>query len=393
MSALLDIFALMFALAAFLGASFYALVVLAGVLTLKRAPAAEPGPIAVVIPAHDEGAGITHTIADIRAQLRPQDRLYVVADNCADDTASIAANAGAAVLERRDAAQRGKGHALQFAIDHLRAEPPAIVCFVDADCRVGGGAILAIAGAAEKTGRPAQALDLMAAPANSDPRLAVAEFAWLLINRIRIAGLYALFDVSRLCGTGMAFPFPLLASRNLATSEIVEDLALGLDLAREGSAPVFCPNAVVKSEFPRSEEAAVRQRARWEHGSLRVASRKAPALALASLLKGDIRTAALASDVMIPPLTIFFALLCGVFLLSLIAPAATPFAAAALGLFAGATLLAWATHGRAALPPRALTAVAAFILDKAKVHGPSGRASTSGWARTDRDERQAAKKP
>ena len=43
--------------------------------------------LAVLVPAHDEGAVLLQTISDIQMQLRPGDRLLVVADNCTDDTA------------------------------------------------------------------------------------------------------------------------------------------------------------------------------------------------------------------------------------------------------------------------------------------------------------------
>src|ERR1700730_7389902 len=55
--------------------------------------------IAVIVPAHNESVGILPTLADIKAQLRASDRLLVVADNCTDDTASVAALVGAEVLE------------------------------------------------------------------------------------------------------------------------------------------------------------------------------------------------------------------------------------------------------------------------------------------------------
>jgi glycosyltransferase involved in cell wall biosynthesis len=92
--------------------------------------------IAVLIPAHNESAGITATIEDIKQQLRPGDRIVVVADNCSDDTATIAASLGAEVSTRNDLNRIGKGHALDWGIDHLSADPPAIVLVIDADCRI-----------------------------------------------------------------------------------------------------------------------------------------------------------------------------------------------------------------------------------------------------------------
>src|SRR5258708_5389822 len=66
------------------------------------------GRIAVLVPAHNESSGLLPTLADIKAQMGPPDRLLVVADNCADDTAAIAGAAGAEVLSRNDPDRRGK---------------------------------------------------------------------------------------------------------------------------------------------------------------------------------------------------------------------------------------------------------------------------------------------
>ncbi len=92
--------------------------------------------VAVLIPAHNEGAGIKPTIDDVKRQLRPGDRLLIVADNCTDETASIAAASGAEVSVREDQTRIGKGYALAWGIRHLAAEPPDIVIVIDADCRV-----------------------------------------------------------------------------------------------------------------------------------------------------------------------------------------------------------------------------------------------------------------
>ena len=52
-------------------------------------------PLAVLVPAHNEGVAILPTLASIFAQLQPGDRVLVVADNCSDDTAMRARHAGA----------------------------------------------------------------------------------------------------------------------------------------------------------------------------------------------------------------------------------------------------------------------------------------------------------
>jgi poly-beta-1,6-N-acetyl-D-glucosamine synthase len=55
--------------------------------------------VTVLVPAHDEGDRITDTLAGLRRQTLPPDRVLVVADNCSDDTAALARAAGAEVLE------------------------------------------------------------------------------------------------------------------------------------------------------------------------------------------------------------------------------------------------------------------------------------------------------
>src|SRR5215470_1506555 len=95
--------------------------VVAGCFALRKertSPVATAGTpshrTAVLVPAHNEGAGILPTIRDIQVQLGPNDRILVVADNCTDDTATIVRGAGVEVIVRADAARRGKGYALEF---------------------------------------------------------------------------------------------------------------------------------------------------------------------------------------------------------------------------------------------------------------------------------------
>lgn len=56
----------------------------------------------VLVPAHNEAAGIRATLNTLLPQLTAPDRLVVVADNCDDETAAIARTFGVTVLERQD---------------------------------------------------------------------------------------------------------------------------------------------------------------------------------------------------------------------------------------------------------------------------------------------------
>ena len=176
--------------------------------------------VAVLIPAHNESAVIKPTIDDVKRQLRPGDRLLIVADNCNDETASIATASGAEVLVREDQTRIGKGYALDWGIKHLAAEPPNIVIVIDADCRVSEGSIEKLSQACAASGHPVQALYLMGAVAGSSVNHQVALFAWRVKNLVRPLGLHKLKLPCQLMGTGMAFPWNVIQSANLSNDFI-----------------------------------------------------------------------------------------------------------------------------------------------------------------------------
>src|ERR1700733_11933927 len=208
--------------------------------------------IAVLVPAHNESKGILGTLDDIKAQLYSGDRLLVVADNCTDDTAAIAKLAGAEVTERHDLARIGKGYALDWGLRHLSVDPPEIVIVIDADCRLATNTLDQLATACAAARRPTQSLYLMTAPDESPINYRVAMFAFRVKNWVRPLGLRALHLPCQLMGTGMAFPWEIISSAELATGAAGEDLKLGLDLTGAGHPPLFCPSAAISSQFPSS---------------------------------------------------------------------------------------------------------------------------------------------
>jgi glycosyltransferase involved in cell wall biosynthesis len=98
-------------------------------------------PLRCSYPHTTKSRGILETLEDIKAQLIAGDRLVVIADNCSDDTAALAATVGADVVERHDPTRIGKGYALDFGLRHLSADPPQIVIIIDADSRMSPSAI------------------------------------------------------------------------------------------------------------------------------------------------------------------------------------------------------------------------------------------------------------
>ena len=269
----------------------------------QRRPAVD-----VLVPAHDEEHSIAVTIASIQSQMRPGDRLTVIADNCQDGTAEIAERLSAHVVRRRDEERRGKGFAVQFGLEATKADAREVVVIVDADCVLAESCLDRLAARCGASGRPVQASYRMSAGAGASATMAIREFAWDLKNRIRPLGLASLGGPCQLQGTGMAFPRQALDAVEVGTAHIVEDLKLGLDLAKAGHPPLFEPAAAVESFFPPSELGMRRQHERWQRGSLSIVLTHALPCLYAALRRGDPRLLCLALDLLVPPIVMLGAL-------------------------------------------------------------------------------------
>jgi cellulose synthase/poly-beta-1,6-N-acetylglucosamine synthase-like glycosyltransferase len=363
---------------------------------LKRRPdAASPRPrIGIVIPAHDEGTVIARTLASIKPQLIAGDRLVVVADNCTDDTANVARSFSAEVIERADAVNRGKGYALDFGVRHLASTgEPDVGVILDADVTLRDGAIDKLVRQADRTGCPAQGVYLLSEPPSAGGKDIVSHLAFVVRNHVRPLGLSRLGGPCPLFGAGMAFPWKILKAAPLATGNIVEDIALALDLAVEGRAPRLCPDAYIDGQLPKSDSAASKQRRRWEHGHLRTILTQVPRTFLRGLFNGRPGAMLLALDILVPPLSllVFLVLLALTtsWLLALLAGAsAWPAVALSIGLASLllVLVLAWtrfSPHDRSLLP---LLSAPAYMLRKLPMYFAFfTKGGEKTWVRTDRE--------
>jgi 4,4'-diaponeurosporenoate glycosyltransferase len=115
--------------------------------TTRPLPGATDRPrssVAVVIPARNEAASLPHLLPVLVAQLGPDDELVVVDDHSSDDTARIAADLGASVLQPPELPDGwlGKPHACWQGATSTAAET---LLFLDADVRPAGDLVDRIA--------------------------------------------------------------------------------------------------------------------------------------------------------------------------------------------------------------------------------------------------------
>lgn len=393
MNQLLNFFLLTIAVFLFIPIAVLLVECLAATL-LDRQPArlltARPS-LAVLVPAYNEATGIGMTLKSLLPQLTSHDRLIVVADNCSDETAAVAQALGATVLERHDLEKRGKGYALDFGLKLLASEPPDVVVVVDADCIVAEAAIAKISCLAATEQRPVQARYLLTQPANASPEAAVSILAFTVKNLVRPVGLAQLGLPCLLTGTGMAFPWSIMQQVSLASSNIVEDMQLSLDLLIAGSPAIFCADAEVTGLLPQQKQAAESQRTRWEHGHLQTLRTQVPRLLKVGLAQKRFDVLAIALDLCIPPLSLLV-------LLWLTTAIAAIVASLTLKLYAPVGLLglegllilvsvttAWAKFARNTLPLGTLLSIPGYILWKLPLYLRFLVKPQTKWVRTERD--------
>jgi cellulose synthase/poly-beta-1,6-N-acetylglucosamine synthase-like glycosyltransferase len=346
---------------------------------------------AVLVPAHNEEGGIGQTIKALLPQLAPGDRLLVVADNCTDGTAAAAESLGATVVVRTDPVNRGKGFALDHGVRYLEADPPEVVVIVDADCLVRDGSLDRVVREAGSTGHPVQAAYLLDAPPEGGARAKLSAYAFQFKNVIRPRGLARLGLPCLLTGTGMAFPWARLHGAPLASGNIVEDMQLGIDLAIQGHAVRFCPDAEVTSELPAARKAAATQRTRWVHGHLQTLLTQSPRLLAKGLVTGRLDLIGLGLELAVPPVSILlvlWALLTAALgVCWWLGDSAVPVllmlgAGAAVGV---ALFLTWLRFGRERLPFTALLLAPVVVLAKASDLVTFLFRRQKAWVRTPRN--------
>ena len=231
---------------------------------------------AVLIAARNEAAVIGQLIDSIKAQDYPSELIdiYVVADNCTDITAMVAASRGAAVYQRRNKVQVGKGYALEFLLSKIAQDKPEGTYdgfFVfDADNLLD----------------PRYIREMNKVFSNGCPVVTGYRNAknfgdnWISAGY----GMYFLRESEYLnrprdylgtscavSGTGFLFSAKLLEKvGGWHYYALTEDLEFTLDLVCRGEKISYCNTAILYDEQPTGFRQSVVQRARWMRGLMQI---------------------------------------------------------------------------------------------------------------------------
>lgn len=377
------------------GACLYLMVltVLSGRPAAPRAPIRKPF-FDVVVPAHNEAGGIAHTVASLRRLDWPADRfrVIVIADNCSDDTARVAREAGATVLERHDPDNRGKGYALAHVFSWSRAKQLAeAVVVVDADSKASTNLLQAFAAGMDSG---SQALQAHYGVLNPDVswRTRLMAIALGAIHRLRSRGRERLRLSCGIRGNGWCVTHALLGAIPYQAYSLTEDVEFGVDLGLAGHRVAYCDEAYVDGEMVSTESAARSQRQRWEGGRFKLIRSKVPILLRRAVTGGSGVCLDLALDLLVLPLSYIVlgagALLAATVALSAASPSTLSLTLLGVSVFNCLALAAyvcrgWALSGIGLKGLWDLFRVPGFIFWKLVllISGPK----TSAWIRTKRE--------
>jgi 1,2-diacylglycerol 3-beta-glucosyltransferase len=259
----------------------------------------------VIVPAHNEEAVIASVIASLQGIDWPTDqfRIVVVADNCTDETASIATAAGAHVMQRIDREHRGKGYALSFAFTASRARNWAdAVVVIDADAEVSPNLLEAFAQRIE-SGEHAVQAHYGVSNTNASWRTRLLSIAKAAFHIVRSRARERLGLSCGIRGNGWAVTHTLLDKVPYQAFSLTEDLEYGIDLGMAGYRVAYADEAHSDAEMVTGEKDARKQRQRWEQGRFRLIRDKTLPLLRQALLKRSKVCLDLALDLIVLPLS------------------------------------------------------------------------------------------
>ena len=247
-------------------------------------PDADAHKYAVLITARNESAVIADLINSIRSTDYPQDKIdiFLCADNCTDDTAKIARDAGAIVYERNNLDAIGKGYALDFLLNHIWEDYPdgdheAYFVF-DADNVLDKNyfremnKVFASGAIASTSYRNSK---------NYDSNWISAGYAvWFLREAKFLSQARLLCKTScAISGTGFFIAASILKEAGgWKWHLLTEDIQFSASTIADGGRIAYCPTAILYDEQPITFRDAWNQRFRWAKGFYQVFWKYAPKL-------------------------------------------------------------------------------------------------------------------
>ena len=224
-----------------------------------------------IIPAHNEAAVVSNLVESLKKQNYPRELydIYVIADNCTDNTAEVARNAGAIVYERFDEEKKTKGFALQwFLAQKIKEDAPYdALCIFDADNIADENFLKAMNKKLCQGETVVQGYRDIKNPTDNWITAGYAIFYWTM-NRFYHLARYNLGLSPLLNGTGFMVKFDVIKPTGWDTNTLTEDIEFSLKNIIEGRRLGWATDAIVYDEQPTGFKQSWSQRSRWTVGHI-----------------------------------------------------------------------------------------------------------------------------
>ena len=238
-----------------------------------------------IIPAHNEEAVVGNLIESLKNQTYNKDLydIYVVADNCTDNTARIAKEAGAIVYERFDETKKTKGYALNWFLQQkISEDAPYDAFFVfDADNIVDKNFIKNMNKKLCQGEDVVQGYRDIKNPSDNWITAGYAIFYWQMHRFYHLAR-YNLGLSPLLNGTGFMVKFDVIKPQGWDTETLTEDIEFSLKRIIKGKKLGWATDAIVYDEQPTGFRQSWSQRSRWTVGHIQCIKRYTKELAIAA---------------------------------------------------------------------------------------------------------------
>ena len=184
-----------------------------------------------IIPAHNEESVVGNLIDSLKKQNYPKELLdiYVIADNCTDNTSSLAKEKGAIVYERFDEEHKTKGYALQWFLAQKIEENADYdaFCVFDADNIVDENFIKNMNKKLCQGEDVVQGYRDIKNPTDSWVSSGYAIYYWMM-NRFYHLARYNLGLSPLINGTGFMVKFDVIKPEGWKTETLTEDIEFSL---------------------------------------------------------------------------------------------------------------------------------------------------------------------
>ena len=224
-----------------------------------------------IIPAHNEEAVVGNLIESLKNQTYNKELydIYVIADNCTDNTAKVAKEAGAIVYERFDSTKKTKGYALNWFLQQkIEEDAPYDAFFIfDADNIVDKNFIKNMNKKLCQGEDVVQGYRDIKNPTDSWITAGYAIFYWTLHRFYHLAR-YNIGLSPLLNGTGFMVRFDVIKPEGWNTETLTEDIEFSLKRIIAGSKVGWATDAIVYDEQPTGFKQSWSQRSRWTVGHI-----------------------------------------------------------------------------------------------------------------------------